>query len=344
MLGIVQVCNTNINLANINSSTSLSQQTNSHTQENREVREVATIELPANFQYPNGITQARDGTLYVGSITSGQILRIEPGRSVETFFPGNNQVFAANTLRIDQERGILWGTSSDFLGVRGSDGKVTRRSHRIFAIDINSGQVIRVIVMPDGGFANDIALDEKGGVYITDSWRSRIYYLANVKNQLQVWVKDEKFAAEAGQVGLAGIARHENGVIIVGHFSQGKLFRVTPQQSAKPKVEEIALSRTIENPDGIQFTLNRQLIITEGAIQSGNGRLLQIDMNSPISNIKEVKEIASQIISPVNLTLSKNQAWVTESRIRHRILKGKETEIPKHFFIYHFNLPSDKKL
>jgi hypothetical protein len=32
------------------------------------------IELPANFQYPNGIAHASDGTLYVGSIASGQIL------------------------------------------------------------------------------------------------------------------------------------------------------------------------------------------------------------------------------------------------------------------------------
>ncbi|MBE9211514.1 gluconolaconase [Plectonema cf. radiosum LEGE 06105] len=343
MLGITQACGINVNLANTNSSVnSPNPQTNSQTKKNTSATTLEKIELPANFQYPNGITQAKDGTLYIGSITSGKILRIKPGQQTEIFFPGNNQVFAANTLRLDQERGIIWGTSSDFLGVRGSDGQVTRRSHRIFAIDINSGEVIRVIVMPDGGFGNDIALDEKGGVYITDSWRSRIHYLADVKNQLQIWVQDQRFAAADGQVGLAGIARHKNGVIIVGHFSQGKLFQVTPQASGKPKVEEINLSRTIENPDGMQFTADGQLIIIEGAIKSGNGRLLQIEMNSSISNIKEVKEIASQIISPVNLTLSENQVWVTESRIRHRLFKEEEANIPKQFFIHRFQLLHQK--
>jgi hypothetical protein len=71
----------------------------------------ATVEppigLPANFQYPNGIAHASDGTLYVGSITSGQILRIAPDGKTETFFPGNDEIFAATALRLDESRSIL---------------------------------------------------------------------------------------------------------------------------------------------------------------------------------------------------------------------------------------------
>jgi hypothetical protein len=99
--------------------------------------------LPANFQYPNGIAHASDGTLYVGSVTSGQILRITPEGKVETFFPGNDEVFASTSLRLDEPRGILWGTSPDFLGTRGANGEVTRRAPRIFALDTRSGEVLR---------------------------------------------------------------------------------------------------------------------------------------------------------------------------------------------------------
>ena len=96
------------------------------------VRVLVPIELPADFQYPNGIARASDGTLYIGSVTSGRILRINPEGKIETFFSGSDEIFAATSLRLDEQRGILWGTSPDFLGVRGQNGKVPRRSHRFF--------------------------------------------------------------------------------------------------------------------------------------------------------------------------------------------------------------------
>jgi sugar lactone lactonase YvrE len=134
------------------------------------------IELPASFQYPNGITHASDATLYIGSITSGQILRIDPTGKVETLFTGNADVFAATSLRLDEPRGVLWGSSPDFLGTPSPSGELVRRPPRVFAIDTRSGAVLRVIPMPEGGFSNDLALDSAGSVYITDKWLIKINY------------------------------------------------------------------------------------------------------------------------------------------------------------------------
>ena len=301
------------------------------------VRTLTPIKLPTNFQYPNGITQARDGTLYVGSITSGQILRLNPDGKVENWFPGNADVFAATSLRLDQQRGILWGTSPDFLGTGGANGETVRRPPRVFAIDTLSGKVQRLIPMPDGGFSNDIALDPEGGVYITDSTLARIHYLAPGTTQLQTWAADERFRAEG--IGLAGIARRSDGVLIVGHYSNGQLFKVTPQPQGLAKVEAIPLERKIENPDGMQFAPDGSLILTEGAVESGNGRLLRIDVFAPDAKPKIV-EMASGMVSPVNLTLKGGEVWVTESQIRHRLQPGQETKIPDRFLIHRFILPS----
>lgn len=295
----------------------------------------ASIQLPAGFQYPNGITHSSNGTLYVGSVTSGQILRITPTGKTEVFFPGTDEIFAATSLRLDEQRGILWGASPDFLGVRGTDGQITRRPSRIFAIDTRTAKVLQVIPMPDGGFSNDIALDENGGVYVTDSSRPRIHYLAPRATQLQVWAEDEQFRSR--QIGLGGIARAANGVLIVGMFSDGKLLKVTPQAQGKPKVEAILLPRSLENPDGMQFAPDGSLLITEGAVSSGNGRLLRIrkilDTQTP-----KIETLASELESPVNLTISGQTIWITESRIRHRLLPGKEAAIPNSFFVRPFAL------
>jgi hypothetical protein len=296
-----------------------------------------SIQLPTGFQYPNGITHTSNGTLYVGSVTSGQILRITSDGKVTTFFPGSNEVFAATSLRLDEQRGILWGASPDFLGVRDTTGQVTRRPHRIFAIDIRTANVLQVIPMPDQGFGNDIALDDKGGVFITDSTRPRIYYLAHGASQLQVWAEDEQFRSK--QIGLGGIARAANGVLIVGMFSEGKLLRATPQTQGKPKVEVIRLSRSLENPDGMQFAPDGSLLITEGAVSSSNGRLLRIkNVLTAQPEQKTVEVLVENLESPVNLTIAGSAIWVTESRIRHRLLPGKETAVPDAFFVRRFGV------
>lgn len=302
------------------------------------VNVLTPIELPANFQYPNGITHASNGTLYVGSTTSARILRIDPTGKIDTLFTGNADVFAATSLRLDEPRGILWGSSPDFLGTRSPSGELVRRSPRVFAINTRSGEVLRVIPMPEGGFSNDLALDSAGGVYITDSTLARIHYLASGTTQLQTWAADERFRAE--RIGLGGIARRSDGVLIVGHYSNGELFKVTPQPQGQPTVEAIRLERKIENPDGIQFAPDGSLILTEGAVESGNGCLLRIKVFAPGTDPKPIETLATELKSPVNLTLAGREVWVTESQIRHRLTPGQEAEVPNHFFIRRFMLPS----
>ncbi len=89
------------------------------------------IPLPAGFAYPNGIARGSDGTLYVGSVTSGRVLRLPPGApGWDTLFPGSPSIFAGTSLRLDEPRGLLWGASPDFLGAPRADGPVERHPHR----------------------------------------------------------------------------------------------------------------------------------------------------------------------------------------------------------------------
>ena len=97
------------------------------------------------------------------------------------------------------------------------------------------------------------------------------------------------------------------------------------------------VTRKLENPDGILFTPDGKLLVTEGAIASGNGRLLRINLFSSGTAPKPIETIAEGIESPVNLTVAGNNVWVTESRIRH-LLPGREKDIPNRFFIRRFTL------
>lgn len=41
----------------------------------------ASIELPGDRVFPESITSTQDGTLYVGSLGSGGVIRIKPGNA-----------------------------------------------------------------------------------------------------------------------------------------------------------------------------------------------------------------------------------------------------------------------
>lgn len=313
---------------------------------NKAIKSLAPIELTEDFQYPNGIAHASDGTVYVGSITSGEILKISPEGEMEIFFSGHEEVFAGTSLRLDETRGILWGASPNITGLRLVDEpnstkaqESDEQSHRIFAIDVRSGNLLQVLPLPEGSFGNDLAIDERGGVYVTDSASPRIYYLAPETSDFQIWIEDDRFVSE--NIGLAGIALHSSGVMIVSKYSDGELLKITPQIEADPLVEVISLSRALENPDGIQFAPDGSLLVVEGAVETGNGRLLSIDALSSSSSPKSIQVLAENLASPVNLTVFGQEVWVTESHVRHLFIDGQENAMPEQFFIRRFPLPID---
>lgn len=300
------------------------------------VKELDPLELPAGFQYPNGIARSQDGTLYVGSVLSGRILQINAAGEAQTFFGGNSDILSVTSLRLDEPRNILWGASPDVLGTPQDNGEIVQKPHRIFAIDTRSGEVRHIIPIPDGGFGNDIALDPQGGVYVTDSLRPRIHYLPPGETQFQTWVEDDRFRTQL-RFGLSGVVRNSDGVLFVTMYSDGRLFKVTPQPIGNPIVDEIELPRKIDGSDAIQFAADGSLIMIEGGIDSGNGRLLQL-YSLETGARPQFKTLASGMDLPVNLTVAGEEIWLTESLFRHRLVSGQETAIPDRFFVRRFTL------
>lgn len=291
----------------------------------------SSMTLPPGALYPNGIARAADGTLYVGLITSGNVLRKRPGKAWETFFPGADTVFASNALRLDERRGLLWGNSPDFL----SGGK--SRANRIYALNVADGTLNRSLALPTGEMGNDIVLGADGTVYVTETRGGGILRLRPGEAAFSTLFQDARLAAPSG-LGAAGIVLLDDRLMAVANFGTGKLYTLS-YHDPKPQLTEMQLPRLIENPDGMGLAPDGALIVLENGIQSGQGRILRIALPKA-TGMHRIEVLREGMESPVNLTITpQGCAFVSESRIRHRLLPGHETEVPDSFRIYQLPLP-----
>lgn len=285
-----------------------------------------TLMLPQGFRYPNGIAIDQTGTLFVGSAETGTILQRSPRSDWQTLRQGRDaQVFAGTSLRLDEDRQVLWGCSPDFAPSRPAGEEP--RSHRIFRLDARSGEVLSSIPIPDKGFGNDLALASDGGVYLTDTLKPRLLYVAPDGVTVTTVAEDARFEPVNG-IGLAGIAVLEEGLVAVGHFGAGRLFIINPQTG---QVQEPNLPRRLANPDGMWALSNNRLLITEGDVATGNGRLTLAE-NLFADEVK-LTEMASGLDGPVNLTVQEDMVFVTECRIRHLMNPDAGLPTPEKFWV-----------
>lgn len=305
------------------------------TTNNAAVSAVQTSLLPSSVQYPNGITHSPDGTIFVGSVVSGNIWRKRQNSAFELAYTETPSRFAGTALRYDPLTKYLWVASPDFLG-REINGKTVKRPHRIAVIDTNTGTEIWSSEMPDGGFGNDFALDGQGGVFLTDSSLDKIWHIPSKESEFVEVVQGDLL--QPGSLGPAGIAFFPDGKLVTGLFSDGELLVMDLDEDNKAKsIEKLNLERKIQNPDGLYALPNNHLLIIEGAVDSGNGKLLHVDLNGP--EPLTISVLADRIDSPLNLTVFDDDVMISEGRVRHLMLPDKDIAVPTDFSVLSVSLP-----
>ena len=281
--------------------------------------------LPDLISHPNGIAVTKDGSMYVGSVTTGAVAKINLQTSEsELLVEPQTAIIASTSLRADEAEGILWACSPDVF-----PSQSERQPSTLVALNINTGTVIKTVTLPQEGFCNDLAIDDRGGVLVTDSFNPHILYLPPDESEFEVWQQDERLGVDEG-FGLSGIAITED-EIYVGVFASGQLYRIR-----KNKVELLQIARQINNPDGMVVAPDGSLIVCEGNYQTGNGRLLQIDLSDDLTG--KIKVLAEGLDSPVNLSLDNETVWMTEGRLRSLLFLELNLPQPDSFWVKNISL------
>jgi sugar lactone lactonase YvrE len=193
----------------------------------------AHIELPAGYQ-PEGIAAGGRHELFVGSIPSGQVLRVDTRTgATETAVPARPG-HAAIGLKADR-RGTLFVAG-------GPTGKA-------FAYDSDTGAELAAFQLaPDATtFVNDVTLT-RHGAYFTDSRRQAIY---RVRRDLQGFQEIATPGIPLGEGNnLNGIAATRNGRFLLAvQSNSGALWRIDPRTGDAVQVDLGGVALT--NGDGL---------------------------------------------------------------------------------------------
>lgn len=263
--------------------------------------DVAQLELPGAAYYPESVSAASDGTLYVGSVGTGQVVRFAPGATAaEVLVPPSPGTAVAGVL-VDESGGALYYCANDQAG----KAPPTLRS-----VGLRDGAARGAWPFPAPGFCNDLAFDGARRLYVTDSG-GKIYRLLPSAAALAPFSADPALAPSSPQgFGADGVVWDGEGALLVNTFSDPALLRIPigADGSAGPAAR-IAVSPALGSPDAMRLLGPGRLLVVEGA-----GRLSEVTLSGAAAT---ARVLADGLDSPTSVATYGRQAWVSEGQLGH---------------------------
>lgn len=262
---------------------------------------VDTLQLPGPTYYPESLTASADGTLYVGSLPAGEVVRFRPGQiAPETFLAAGTVKGVAGVLA-DDAGGQLWLCAVDLTFASPTE---------VRSFDLATGEPRVRAALPAAAFCNDLTLDAQRNLYATDSF-GNIYRLPSGGAALEVWASDPLLAPSTqGGFGADGIVFDGASALYVNTFSDGRLLRIPiGAGGAAGAVEEISVTPALQSPDGMRLLDASTLVVAEGA-----GRLTSLALSGRAAT---ATTIANRLDGPTSVVRVGQSYWVSEGQLGH---------------------------
>src|SRR5687767_3418861 len=135
---------------------------------------------------PEGIAiHPKNGTIYISSIAQKKIIKITPdGKAANFTQDGQDGFLEGLGMKVDAKTSLLWALSN----IR--KGNVF--TSQIHAFDIASGKTMHQYKVTDTipRLFNDLVIDSKGFLLITDTYHSSLYRYDPFLKNLEIFARD----------------------------------------------------------------------------------------------------------------------------------------------------------
>jgi sugar lactone lactonase YvrE len=256
-----------------------------------------SLVLPGNAYYPESGSASADGTLFVGSIATGQVVAFTDGASEPRVVvgAGSGVTGVAGVLVHGSE---LFLCSIDATFQKPSDVKS-------FALD---GTPHGTFTLGANRFCNDMAFDAAGNLYVTDSFSGTVLRLPAGGSALEPWLSDPSLApAQPGAFGLDGIVATD-GALYLTKLDTSGLYRVAIGADGKPGVvTRLTVTPALAAPDGMRLLDAHTLLVVEGG-----GTLAKVAVSGDTAT---ATSLADGLDQPTAVIVAHGSAWVPQGQL-----------------------------
>jgi streptogramin lyase len=266
------------------------------------------LALPGQAYFPESVHAGADGTLYVGSLATGQVVAIDPSHGATE----PRTVIAAGAHGVTGVTGVL--ATDDTLWLCSVDTTFQRPTEvRSFTL---AGEPRASFPLAANYFCNDLAFDKQGNLYATDSFSGTVQRLRAGAPAFETLVQDPRLApATQGAFGLDGIVIADN-TIYVNKLDTSQLFRIGEDGA----IAEITVTPPLSGPDGMRGLDANTLLVVDGAAN----RLSKLEITGTTATSTP---LSSDLDQPTAVAISRGSAWVSEGQLG-RLFTGQTPNLP----------------
>ena len=250
------------------------------------------IDLPRGWQ-PEGIAAGTGNALYVGSIPTGAVARVDArtGRT-RVVVPGRDGR-AATGLKVSNGRLFVSGAGTG----------------RAWVYSASTGRTLKAFRLAPSGadtFVNDVVVTSQGA-YFTDSRRMVLYRVPLDLSQPST-ITLSGIPEQAGN-NLNGIVATPDGqTLIAVQTNAGKLWRINPQTGAATAVD--LGGATVNNGDGLLLA-GRTLYV----VRNQNNRIAVVTLSADFTSGRISRTIASRDFDvPTTVARIGNRLYAVNAR------------------------------
>ncbi|KAJ8604036.1 hypothetical protein MRB53_041962 [Persea americana] len=278
--------------------------------------------------YPSEVTFTQAGLYPEGSQYDSQRVRFlvssqTAGSIGQVDFDGHYQPFADDAslistigLNLDADRNrLLVAVSDPGYNPSRSTSATKGRLAALASFDSGTGARIGYVNLSDlrpgyaSHFANDIAVDKLGNVYVTDSF-APIIYKVDSQGAASVFLENVALSAPVGTFGLNGIVCHPDGYLLVAKSDEGALLKV-PLNNPAGFSKVGASGLTLNGADGLQLFNNTTLLVACNA----QGRVYRLASADGFGSVSATGSFATGAVYPTTLPLVGSNSYVLYSHL-----------------------------